>query len=96
MISGFPYKVHEVDSSRVITAHNERRNHEKKKFILQDALIHPRIFGAAGAPGVKGITGSIRARGKRQEKREQQYLQGRESKVWIMYSVAGASRRSAV
>ncbi|MEW5594816.1 hypothetical protein ABGT24_15005 [Peribacillus frigoritolerans] len=39
MISGFPYKVHEVDSSRVITAHNERRNHEKKKFVLQDALI---------------------------------------------------------
>ncbi|MEV5040218.1 hypothetical protein MRBLBA21_005201 [Peribacillus frigoritolerans] len=77
MISGFPYKVHEDDSSRVITAHNERRNHEKKKFVLQDALIHPRIFGAAGATGAKGITGSIRARGKRQEKGEQPDLQDR-------------------
>ncbi|MED3786681.1 hypothetical protein P4576_05370 [Peribacillus frigoritolerans] len=72
MISEFPYKVHEVDSYRVITitAHNERRNHEKKKFVLQDALI-------------------IR------ESLEQQDLQGRESKIWIIYSVAGASRRSS-
>ncbi|WP_353752180.1 hypothetical protein [Peribacillus frigoritolerans] len=52
MISGFPYKVHEVDSSRSITVHNERRNHEKKKFVLQDALI---IRESLEQPDLQGL-----------------------------------------
>jgi hypothetical protein len=63
----------------------------RRKIRSARCVVHPRIFGATGATGAKGINGSIWARGKRQEKREQQDLQGRESKIWIIYSEAGAS-----
>ncbi|MEY8731094.1 hypothetical protein AB9M92_02315 [Peribacillus frigoritolerans] len=52
LISGFPFKVHEVDSSRIITVLNERRNHEKRKFVLQDALI---IRESLEQPDLQGL-----------------------------------------
>lgn len=39
LISGFPYKVHEVDSSRSLLTLMKGGTIEKKKFVLKDELI---------------------------------------------------------
>ncbi|MBT2614896.1 MULTISPECIES: hypothetical protein [unclassified Bacillus (in: firmicutes)] len=62
MISGFPYKVHEVDPSRVVMKGGTMR----RKIRSARCFVHPQFL-------------------------EQPDLQGRESKIWIIYSEAGAS-----